>query len=566
MRGCGAGGGAAAAGSARTFSLSRTWAMIDISKQKRPKAKGGAVRRERVRWFGRRQHEQVRQAARPELAGLNYAWAAEQVWPAASGGVSVWGWSSGSGQIPTENRPTISRGIFGVVLIWERFARSRWLRGIAAFGWATGVLTMMIERLKALDRPIRTGLVGVGKMGEGVFYQLWRHTPNIECNVIADLNVDKVVAFLESLGCPFRVVESASAAEDAAAEGEVAVCADGMIIAEMQSVDVFIEASSAIEAAARHSLRAIENGKHLVLMNSEIDMVYGPAFMEAARRQGKVFTSCDGDQYTCIKRIIDDLELWGVEVVQAGNMKGFLDRRSDPTKVKGPADERKLDYKMCAAMADGTKMNIEMALLGNALNMRTDKPGMDGPRCKRVEDVMGLFDWDHLRTQAKPALDYVIGAEPGGGVYVVGYVDHPYQRDMLKYYKMGDGPYYLFYRPYHLCHLEVARCIGEAVLDGWPLFQPTYGFQTNVIAYAKKPLTAGEELDGLGGYATYGLIENVGEGEEEGLPACLAHHVKLNRDIAVDERIRMADVDIEAGRFDFDLYERAKHAAGGVNA
>jgi predicted homoserine dehydrogenase-like protein len=188
----------------------------------------------------------------------------------------------------------------------------------------------------------------------------------------------------------------------------------------------------------------------------------------------------------------------------AGNIKGFLDRYANPSTIIPEADKRNLDYKMCTAYTDGTKLNIEMALIANACNLQTTVPGMHGHNAKHVHEALHLFDF----TSKKPFVDYVLGADPGGGVFVIGLCDNPYQRGMLSYYKMGEGPYYIFYRTYHLCHIEAITSIVKAITEYQPLMQPDFGFQTNVYAYAKRDLLKGEQLDGIGGHCCYGLIEN----------------------------------------------------------
>jgi predicted homoserine dehydrogenase-like protein len=123
---------------------------------------------------------------------------------------------------------------------------------------------------------------------------------------------------------------------------------------------------------------------------------------------------------------------------------------------------------------------------------------------------------------------------------------------------MGDGPFYLFYRPYHLCHVEAMACIAEAILHKRALLQPVHGFQTDVYAYAKRDLRKGEKLDGIGGYHCYGLIENCAENDDHaGLPVCLAEDVTLKREVRQDEKIFLDDVSFDPKRFDFALYFRA---------
>jgi predicted homoserine dehydrogenase-like protein len=300
-----------------------------------------------------------------------------------------------------------------------------------------------------------------------------------------------------------------------------------------------------------------------VLMNSEVDLIFGPALVRAAAEHGLICTSCDGDQHGVIKRLLDEITLWGFEPVLAGNVKGFLDRAANPTTIVPEADKRNLDYRMCTSYTDGTKLSIEMALVANAYGLRTAVPGMLGPPARHVSEALDLFDFASIREGGSAVVDYVLGAEPGGGVFVVGASDDPYQRDMLEYYKMGKGPFYLFYRPYHLCHVEAMRSVAEAVLDQRPLLQPTRGFRTNVIAYAKTDLHAGDSCDGIGGYTCYGMIENAPpDGTTDGLPICLAEDVVLARDIARDERITIEDLaEVPRGREDFTLYEIALQAS-----
>jgi predicted homoserine dehydrogenase-like protein len=420
----------------------------------------------------------------------------------------------------------------------------------------------MLEQLRALDVPIRVGIIGVGSMGRGLVRQIGL-TPGIECVALADQNVRQAIERLRAIGQPCVEVSSRAEAGRALRGGELPVFADGLQVCELPEVDVVIEATSAILAGGRHALAALEYRKHLVLMNSEVDLIFGPALVRVAADRGVVCTSCDGDQHGVIKRLLDEITLWGFEPVLAGNIKGFLDRSANPTTIVPEADKRNLDYRMCTSYTDGTKLSIEMALVANAYGLRTAVPGMLGPRARDVTQVLDLFDFASIRDGEGAVVDYVLGAEPGGGVFVVGASDDPYQRDMLEYYKMGKGPFYVFYRPYHLCHVEAMQSVAEAVLDGRALLQPTCGFRTNVIAYAKTDLRAGDSCDGIGGYTCYGMIENTRrDGTTDGLPICLAEDVVLARDISRDERLTIDDlVELPRDRDDFKLHESAVQAS-----
>ncbi|MGK2859603.1 MAG: homoserine dehydrogenase [Thermoanaerobaculia bacterium] len=413
----------------------------------------------------------------------------------------------------------------------------------------------MLDRLARLEDEIRIAIIGVGAMGKGLLHQSTL-TPGIRCVAIADIRIEAAIAAAKETGLPWRGVDSLAGLHGAIAEGSIAVTADGDLLARCELVDALVEASSSITPAARFAITAIDSGKHLALMNSEIDLIFGPYLLALARRRGVTYASCDGDQHGVIRHLIDELRLWGFELVMGGNIKGFLDRYSDPVKIIPEADKRNLDYRMATAYTDGTKLSIEMSLLANAFGLRTLVPGMQGPRAKHVREALDLFDLEAIRAGGSAVVDYILGAEPDGGVFAVGYCDNAYQRSMLSYYKMGRGPFYLLYRPYHLCHVEAMAGIAAACLDGESLLQPDHGFRTNVIAYAKRDLRAGETLDGPGGFTCYGQIENC-PGNSPGLPVCLADGITLRRDVARDERIAFADVLYDPARFDFDLYSKA---------
>jgi len=401
------------------------------------------------------------------------------------------------------------------------------------------------------------GLIGAGAMGKGLLYQSTL-TRGIGCMALCDSNIDRAVNALESFGIPYEVADLPGAMNEILRRERVAVCEDGLWVAECESLDVVIEATSSIGSAGRHAMTAMEHGKHLVMMNSEIDLLFGPVFAATASRNKVVYTSCDGDQYGVLKHLIDDIREWGLQLVMAGNIKGYLDRHATASSVATEADLRNLDHRMCASFTDGTKLNIEMALIANACGMQTKLPGMNGPRMGHVRDVFQNFNFDDLWKDRRPFVDYILGAEPGGGVFVIGYCDNPYQREMLAYYKMGPGPFYLFYRHYHLCHIEAMKTVANAVTDRKCLLKPDFGFMTNVYAYAKSDLRPGVRLDGIGGNACYGLIENCPDNRiEPGLPIGLAENVFLSRAVSKDEKIFLKDVVYDRDRYEFVLFEKA---------
>jgi predicted homoserine dehydrogenase-like protein len=369
----------------------------------------------------------------------------------------------------------------------------------------------------------KIGIIGMGQMGKGLYHQASLQD-DIECVAVTDIHEDRC----SDVGC------------------DVEPHADSLVVRD--DVDVVIDATSSIVEAAEFDKEAMLHGKHLVMMNAEADLIFGPAFMRLAKKCAVTYTSCDGDQPAVEVKLVREVLGWGgFELVVAGNIKGFLDRYSNPDKIKLEADKRGIDYRMASAMTDGTKMQIEQALVANCLGIGTWATGMGGSMyVEHVVYYIGVIPGCN-----KPYVDYVVGAEPNGGVWITVRCDDIFQRQMLSYYKMGDGPLYTFYRHFHICHIEAMQCVRDAA-RGRSLMRPDHGFKTNVMAYAKRDLKAHQTLDGIGCFDCYGLIENM---PSEGLPICLTEEVRITRDIAKDEPILMSDVDEEfLERRDFVTY------------
>jgi predicted homoserine dehydrogenase-like protein len=414
----------------------------------------------------------------------------------------------------------------------------------------------LLDQLRALDQPIRVGIAGVGSIGRGLLHQT-QITPGIRCVAIADIKIERAVAAAERFGFDYRITDTPDAMIDTIRNGRLCLCEDGEMVAACESMDVFLEATSSVVAGGRHGLTALNAGNDVVMMNYEADLMFGFHLMTVARGKNLVYTVCDGDEPAAIKRLVEEMTFMGFQLVMGGNIKGFLNRYANPTTIKPEADKRNLDARMCASFTDGTKLCVEMAVLANGLGLSTPVPGMLGPRVADIHDVFDHFDFETLWDRKTGLVDYVLGARPTGGVFAIGYTDDAYQRDTLAWFppRMGPGPFYLFYRPYHLGHFEGMATVAEAVINRRPTLQPRYGFRTNVYARAKRDLAAGEILDGVGGYTCYGLIENCADHKTDaGLPVCLADQARLKRAIRKDESIRMTDIYCEPGHPGFAMY------------
>ena len=411
-----------------------------------------------------------------------------------------------------------------------------------------------LRQLESEGKPIRVALVGAGAMGVGIAWQIGR-TPGMRLVAIADIDPTAAHRAAQAYRPPAHRSQPS-------APGDPLVIDDALSLLAQEAVgfDVLVEATNTIGFAAEVCLAAIKRGVHVVLMNAEVDLAFGPLLLSEAQRHGVVVTSDAGDQHGVLMRMIEEIESWAFRIVMAGNIKGYLDRHATAQGLLEEARIRNLNPVQCCAYTDGTKLNIEMALVANGTGLLPSARGMIGPAARRVEEVLELFDFDQYPQTG--VVDYILGAEPGGGVFVVGHCDDPLQQQYLKYYKLGAGPYYLFYRPYHLCHLETTRAIALAALYSRPVLQPTHAFTADVYAFAKREILPGEvAAHGIGGDHAYGLVDRCTVADQENmLPIALleAHLGKVprfRRAIPRDQPIRFEDVELPASPL-FELYTK----------
>lgn len=405
-----------------------------------------------------------------------------------------------------------------------------------------------LRRLQAEGDVIRVGLIGAGAMGVGIAWQVAR-TPGMELAFVADLRLDAAAEAVAAAGAYARTLgeQTARAGGDPSVlitDDALRVLRDGLV-----ECDVLVESTNTIGAAASYCFAAIERGMHVILMNAEVDLALGPLLQHEAKQRGVIVTSDAGDQHGVLARMMEEIEMWNFRLVQAGNIKGFLDRHATAETLIEEAAKRNLSPIQCCAYTDGTKLNIEMAIISNARNMPPLVDGMEGPACADVHQVLDAFDFDAYGDVGR--VDYILGAEPGGGVYVVAHCDDPLQARYLRYYKLGSAPYYLFYRPYHLCHLETTRAIALASLYGKPVLTPRYGRVADVYAYAKRDLKAGETVEhGIGGEHVYGLIRPCDQADtDRAVPISLMEAegtcmARVLRDAPIDSPLTLDDIEL----------------------
>jgi predicted homoserine dehydrogenase-like protein len=425
------------------------------------------------------------------------------------------------------------------------------------------VVDRLLEQRQEEGKPIRVAMVGAGFMGRGIALQIATAVPGMELVAIASRTVDRARAAYALGGADdVRHVDGASELEQAIGEGRAAVTDDPVLVAEAEQVDAVIEVTGTVELAARVTLAAIEAGKHVVLMNAEVDGTLGPVLKTYADRAGVVLTNADGDQPGVQMNLYRFVRGLGVTPVLCGNIKGLHDPYRTPTTQAEFAARWGQNPRMVTSFADGTKISFEQAIVANATGMRVARRGMHGPEVETgtpIKEAAQQFDHDEL-TAGAGIVDYVVGAAPGPGVFVLGTHDNPVQHHYLNLYKLGEGPLYCFYTPYHLCHFEVPNTVARAVLLGDATIAPAGSPRVDVVAAAKTDLSAGNTIDGLGGYLTYGLAENSDVVAAEGLlPIGLAEGCRVTRSVRKDAVLSYEDVEVPEGRLSDRL--RAEQAA-----
>lgn len=414
------------------------------------------------------------------------------------------------------------------------------------------IVDRALEKRQQEGHPIRVAMVGAGFMGRGIALQIITAVPGMKLVAISNRHLDGAERAYSEAGIDdVRVVETVGQLEDAIHRGQRVVTKDVTLLCQAEGIDALIEVTGTVEFAAHVALRAIENHKHIILMNAELDGTIGPILKVRADRAGVVFTNADGDQPGVIMNLYRFVKGIGVKPVLCGNIKGLHDPYRNPTTQAAFARRWGQKPHMVTSFADGTKISFEQAIVANATGMRVAQRGMLGPTVPTgtpIQEAVKLYPLDAL-TKGPGIVDYIVGATPSPGVFVLGIHDHPTQQHYLHLYKLGTGPIYCFYTPYHLCHFEVPNTVARAVLFGDATITPQGAPCVDVVATAKTDLPAGQVLDGMGGYMTYGQCENSDVARTQDLlPMGLAEGCRLKRDIARDEVITFEDVVIPAGR------------------
>ena len=410
------------------------------------------------------------------------------------------------------------------------------------------IVDKALEEREAAGRPIRVGLVGAGALGAGVARQYVTAARGQRLVAISNRTLDRAADAYTRAGADTpTVVSSVAELDDAIRRSAPAITDDPTLLVESEGIDAIIEATGTTEFGATVALGAIDHGKH-VFLNAELEATVGPILAARASRHGLVVSSLDGDQPGTQMNLVRFVRGAGFEPLLCGNIKGLQDHRRTPDTQVEFAAKYGLNPRMATSFADGTKISFEQAVVALSTGFGVAQRGMLGyAHDGHIDDMVDRYDVDELR-ELGGIVDYALGPRPAPGVFVFAAQSDPRQREYMDFFKMGPGPLYSFYVPYHLAHMEAPSSVARAVLFGDAVTAPSYT-TVEVITVAKRDLRAGEVLDGVGGFLTYGQCEaGAVLRSEDLLPMGLSEGCRLARDVPRDTAIARADVSVPPGR------------------
>jgi len=442
---------------------------------------------------------------------------------------------------------------------------------------------MYLAELQARkNNPVRVGVVGVGRMGRGVVDQV-ATMPGMRVMAAADVDLGRAEASLRENGGDPVVTDQLGPAQDALREGRPVATGDAGLVPQLE-LDALVESTGLPEVGARVAADAIENRRHVVMLNVEADVVVGPILAARARSAGVVYTLAAGDQPGAIFELAEWAQTLGFRVVCAGRGTVLFrdDHHATPDTYREQAERNHNNPKMYCSFRDGTKSQTEMAAVSNVLRMPPEVRGMHEPHC-RWQDLGRVFslekDGGILRSEGvvdmanaiDPSGEYVHEDKVFPGIFAVITSDHAGVRSSMgSLFEPGFGgtaqqwgPNWGLFRPYHLACVEVPMSVARAVVQGRPTGDLRGGLVAELIAVAKRDLKPGDELDGAGGYTVYGLSERYEVSREQRLlPFGFAYSGRLKRAVAKDKALSWDDVEVERSGFLYELREEQDRLFG----
>lgn len=386
------------------------------------------------------------------------------------------------------------------------------------------------------------GLAGAGQMGTDMVVQLGL-IPGVRLGALSEVNLDAARAALAMAGWSEDRIAKAGTANDidrAVESGHVALTEDYKALCSAGRVQVIIDATGNPNVGTLIALEAFRNGKHVVMLNVEADITIGRHLAAEARRAGVVYTGAAGDEPAATLEIMGFAQALGFDIVAAGKGKNNpLKFDATPDAYEEEAARRNMNARMLVEFVDGSKTMIEMVAVANATGLVPDVPGMHGPAATRDELAQVLCTKADGGILSKAGVvDYSIGKGVAPGVFCIVKPRHPRILERMADLKVGPGPCFTIFRPYHLTSLEVPLSAIRAVIKGVPDMEPIARPVAECVAVAKRDLNPGDTLGKIGEYDYRGFAMTWEDARREGaVPLGLAERAVVTRPIKAGERL-----------------------------
>lgn len=418
-------------------------------------------------------------------------------------------------------------------------------------------LNKKLEKLEEIGETIKVAIVGAGKMGKSLVSQL-SLVKGMTPSLVANRSIEKAIKAYTSVGIKeddILVTNSIDKINEAIEKGSPVVTEYVDLVPKVNLIDTVVDATGVPEVGARLAVNSISNKKNIILLNVEADAVVGPILHRYASDAGVVYSGTAGDEPGSVIELYEYAEGLGFNVLAIGKGKNNpIDLEVTPETVYEEARKKQLNPKMLASFVDGTNTMIEMTCMANATGFVPDLRGGHGVSAtvNELPDIFRLKE-DGGILNKYGVVDYVNGIAPG--VFTIITSENDEVHNLMNFLKMGSGPNYILYRPYHLTSLETPATIARAKLCNEPTIAPTKGMIAETVTVAKKDLRPGDKLDHIGGYTVYGTIETYENAKKNNfVPIGLINeNTIVKKPIEKGEILTYDSIDVDTSTFIYKL-------------
>ena len=386
------------------------------------------------------------------------------------------------------------------------------------------LLNRYSEVIKERGKKTKVALVGAGQMGQGIVTQI-NKMEDTDLVLIVDKNLDKL--------------DIARSKYDTDKDITISSHLDSL---DDQDLDIVIEATGTPSSGADVAFKVLNRNINLILLNVETEATIGLALNKEAEKNNTIVTVGDGDEPVAAVELFNFATEISLDVIAIGKGKNNpFDVFKTPKDLEKEALKKNMNPYMLTSFVDGSKTMIEMAALANYLDFNIDTDGMHGPN-STYDKLNSIFIPKSSGgiLESTNIVDFAFGVAPG--VFAIVYSDDDYVNYEMEYLKMGEGPYWTLYRPYHLTSLEIPRTIMKLMVDNETQLSAKK-WNVEVVAHSKKDLKAGSNLGSIGGENIYGKAMRV-ENTKNLAPLGLSENNTLNSDIKKGDPIEIKSIDI----------------------